>query len=115
MLYSDDQMVEMTLEIEAVADLLKAIEKILEEEKEGTNISAIGNVIYTDFGILAEFERLREARLKLPQVIAVYHDWAERTYMLCVKNRGRLQKGKLRRYIEQCFGQVLTIKKLFPK
>lgn len=115
MVYSEEQMIEMTMEIDAIVDLMKAVEAILEEEKKGTNIVPIGNVVYVDLFILPEFQRLRNAKLHFPQVLAVYHDWAERTYNLAMRNRGRLKKGKLRKLVESCLAQVQTIQVLFQQ
>jgi len=113
-LYTEQQMVEMTMEIDAIVDLMNATERILNEEKSGGNTMPLGNIVHVDFFILPEFKRLAKAKLKLPQILAVYHDWAERTYMLAVKNRGRLQRGKLRKYIESSLAQVQTLQKLLP-
>lgn len=107
-------MVEMTMELDAIVDFMNATQKILDEEKEGTNVVPINNVVHVDFFIVPEFEKLMKMRLQLPQVLAVYHDWADRTYALAMKNRGRLQRGKIRRYIEKCLAQVATIQRLFP-
>lgn len=114
-MFTEEEMVEMTMEIDAIVDLMKAVEKILEEEKAGTNITSISNVIYVDFFILPELERLKNARLKLPQILAVYHDWAHRTYNLAMNNRGRLKKGKLRNHVEKSLAQVQTIQGLFVR
>ena len=102
------------MELDSIVDLMNATREILDKEKEDTNVIPITNLVHVDFFIVAEFERLRKARLKLPQILAVYHDWAERTYTLASKNRGRLRRGKLRRYIETCLAQVSTIQKFLP-
>lgn len=107
-------MSEMAMELDAIGDLANAISNILEEEKAGTSFSPTDNVVHVDFSILSEFDRLKNSRLKLPQVLAVYHDWAERTYMLCQKNRGRLRNGSLRHYIDSCILQIGTIERIFP-
>lgn len=113
-MFNEKEMSEMAMELDAIGDLANAISNILEEEKTGTSISPVDNVVHVDFSILSEFEKLKDSRLKLPQVLAVYHDWAERTYMLCQKNRGRLQGGRLRQYIDNCILQIGTIERIFP-
>lgn len=111
-MYSEEQLIEMSMEVDAIVDLMKATKGILDEEKKNGDTPG-DNVVYVDFFIQSELPRLQKARLNFPQVLAVYHDWAERTYHFALANRGRLKKGKLRNLVEDCLGQVQTIQALF--
>lgn len=117
MLYSDEDLAQMSKEAEAVGDLLNAIERLLEEEAQGS-IQPPKNVIHVDFRIKTEFTKImtknRNTRLELPVVLKRYHDWAERTYLLALKNSGRLRKGKLREHIAEARDIVATITRILP-
>jgi hypothetical protein len=114
-LYTDEDLEAMSREAEAVGDLLNAIDRYLENEKKGSKDTP-SNVIYVDFKIKNEFTRIMSshAQRSLMDILSKYHDWAERTFLLCLKNGGRLDKGLIREYVVEARDIVATITKILP-
>ena len=112
MTYTDKQMTELTMEIDAISDLIQASETILFKELKG-DIKSKNRVYNVDFSMPAEFERIKNSKLKLPEILSIYHDWAYRTYMLCIKNRGKLKSGPMRKIILERLEMVKTINVIF--
>lgn len=114
-LYTDEDLLAMSKEAEAVGDLLNAIERFLEDEEKGS-VQVPKDVIHVDFKIKTEFTKVmtKHRRIALIDILKHYHDWAERAYLLCLKNGGRLQKGKLRDHVVEAKDIVATIVKILP-
>jgi hypothetical protein len=117
--YTNDQVEEMAKEAEAVAELYKAVDAILHPDTNRTDKEecdvADENVIYVDFGLKREFEKAQTMPLKLPQLIAVYHDWAFRSFLLAKANQTRLKNKKVREMVELNHAIVGTIQDIMPK
>jgi hypothetical protein len=110
---TEDLMSELTMEYDSILELAEATRAILADESKGRNIEKPSSIVYIDFSMPNEFVKLGSIKMKLPQILAIYHDWASRTYDLAYENKGRLKKGKLREYIEKCLLQVQTLQGLF--
>lgn len=118
MLFSNEQMEEMSKEAEAIAELLKATEEILKQtaKSKKTRKPIEGdNIIHVDFSLKREFEKAQKLPLKLPQVLAIYHDWAFRTHQLAQINVNRLNNKAVRKMVELNYGIVHTITDILPK
>jgi len=114
--YSDEDLLMMSKEAEAIGDLLRATDKILlkEEKGEGRQVGEDNNVVYVDFGIAQEFKKLETTPMKIGQVLELYHNWAERVFLLAMQNSGRLKKGKLREHVAKTLAIVATITRILP-
>ena len=110
--YTQEQLAEMTKESEAIADIINSVEKILTEEALGEVPKTESNLIKLDRKMLIEFEKRREEKFQLHQVLKIYHDWAWRLYYVVQGNQGRLKKGKLREHALELYAVVCTIKQI---
>lgn len=117
-MYTDEELIAMGKEAEAIGELLQAADDILvkEEKGEGKKKSEENeNVVYVDFGIAQEFKRLETTPMRIGKVLELYHNWAERVYLLACKNSGRLKKGKLRDHVVSTLTIATTITRILPK
>ena len=105
-------MTSLTMEIEAINDLIQATESILFKELRG-DIKSKNHVYNIDFAMPFEFSKIKNKKLKLPAILELYHDWARRAYMMCVQNRGKLKNGPMRQIALERLEQVKTISLLF--
>lgn len=112
MLYSDEQAEEMSKEAKAIAKLLQATENILKQTKKSRkNKKKNGNdnIIHVDFSLKREFEKAQKLTLKLPQILAVYHDWAFRTHQLAQVNADKMNNKAICEMVELNYEIVNTI------
>jgi len=114
-LYTDEDLQAMSKEAEAVGDLLNAIARHLSNEEKGS-AQTPQNVIHVDFKIKTEFTKTmtKHKSLSLLKVLENYHDWAERAFLLCLKNEGRLDKGLVRNHVVGARDIIATITRILP-
>ena len=113
--YTDEDMSAMTKEVDAIADLLRATDAILlREEKSDSHELGKNNVIYVDFAIAQEFKKLETTPTQMDKILKLYHDWAERVFLLAERNSGRHKKGKLRTHVVSALGIAATITRILP-
>lgn len=114
--YTDADLLSMSKEAEAINDLLRATDKILNEEKksEEKKHDKDDNVLYVDFAIAEEFKKLETTPMKMKEVLSLYHNWAERLFLIVMENRGHLKRGKLRDHVEKTLDLVATITRILP-
>lgn len=117
-MFTESQVEEMSKEAEAIAELHNATATILRVEKENIKqkkyAPSENNIIHVDFRLRQEYEKAKSIPLKLPQVLAIYHDWAFRTYELAQSNRGHLKNKHVLKMIEINHVIVDTITTVLP-
>lgn len=114
-LYTDEDLVAMSKEAEAVGDLLNAIDAYLADEEKRPD-RTLTNVIYVDFKIKTEFTEIMTSHknVSLLDILKKYHDWAERTFLMCIKNTGKLDKGIVKQHVLEARDMVASITKILP-
>lgn len=117
-MFTDNQVEEMSKEAEAIAELHNATAAILHLEKENIKqkkyVASDSNVIRVDFSLRQEYEKAKAIPLKLPQVLAIYHDWAFRTYELAQSNKGHLKNKHVLKMIELNHAIIDSITTILP-
>lgn len=117
-MFTENQVEEMSKEAEAIAELHNATSAILHVEKENIKqkkpTTSDSNVIYVDFKLKQEYEKAKTIPLKLPQILAIYHDWAFRTYELAQANRNHLKNKHILKMVELNHAIVDTITSILP-
>lgn len=117
MTFPDKHSEELSKEIDSIMVLLRAIKETLKAartEKEFPNDDE-QNVVYVDFALKKEFEKAQTIPLKPSQIVAVYHDWAYRTYELIQANIHNLNNKAVREMVELNYAIVNTIENLLPR
>lgn len=113
--YTEEDLLAMNKEVEAVGTLINAIDNYLADEEKRPD-HTLTNVVHVDFRIKNEFQTimLSHDKYTLLEILQKYHEWAERVFVLCMNNTGKLDRGLVRKHVLEARNVVASIVKILP-